>query len=144
MPAAFFPALHDLRSKASLRSILVASTSFDESSIIGAMGTTTRKQREVRQREQMLLDAARRLLVEHGYAGLTMERVVQAAIDQGDLTLRPPATAGSVAYAIFAMVIGADIAVLNPDLIRHLEVRANRGSVPAKPPSRAVPQAGAR
>ncbi|WP_148591797.1 TetR/AcrR family transcriptional regulator [Aquisphaera giovannonii] len=42
------------------------------------MSTLTRKQREVRQRELMLLDVARKILIEQGYAGLTMDRVAEA------------------------------------------------------------------
>ncbi len=42
------------------------------------MGTSLRKQREVRLREQMLLETARRLLIEQGYAGLTMDRLAEA------------------------------------------------------------------
>jgi AcrR family transcriptional regulator len=204
-------------------------TSFDDPSIIDDMGTTARKEREFRQREQTLLDAARRMLLEQGYAGLSMERLaeateyskgtvyqhftakedlvaalavqsieqrlelfvrarqfvgrprekmlalgvadqlfarlrpdyfrselvvrtanladrarperckallayekriagwlrdlVQAAVDEGDLSLSPPTTTGSVAYALFSMVIGAHAALLNPDLIRYLELQ---------------------
>jgi AcrR family transcriptional regulator len=192
------------------------------------MGTTTRKQREIRERERMLLEVARRMLLEHGYAGLSMERlaeateyskgtvyqhfaakedlvaalavqsieqrlelfgrarqfvgrpreqmlalgvadqlfsrqrpqyfrselivrtanledrampsrrkallayekriagwlqeIVRAGIDQGDLKLAPPSSTGSVAFAIFSMVIGAHTALLNLDLIRHLDL----------------------
>ncbi len=50
----------------------------DESSIFVAMGTATRKQREVRQREQMLLDIGRRLLIEQGFAGLSLDRLAEA------------------------------------------------------------------
>ncbi|WP_165219949.1 TetR/AcrR family transcriptional regulator [Aquisphaera insulae] len=42
------------------------------------MSTLTRKQREVQQRELMLLDVARKILIEQGYAGLTMDRVAEA------------------------------------------------------------------
>lgn len=42
------------------------------------MGTATRKQREIRQRELMLLDVARRMLIEQGYAGLNMDRLAEA------------------------------------------------------------------
>jgi AcrR family transcriptional regulator len=42
------------------------------------MATTLRKQREVRQRELHLLEAARRMLVAHGYAGLSMDRLAEA------------------------------------------------------------------
>lgn len=42
------------------------------------MGTLTRKQREVRQRETALLGIARRMLVEQGYAGLSMDRLAEA------------------------------------------------------------------
>jgi len=42
------------------------------------MGTLTRKQREVHQRELMLLDVARKMLVEQGYAGLNMDRLAEA------------------------------------------------------------------
>ncbi|WP_435018601.1 TetR/AcrR family transcriptional regulator [Tundrisphaera sp. TA3] len=42
------------------------------------MGTTARKQKEVSNREQMLLDVARRMLIEQGFAGLTMDRLAEA------------------------------------------------------------------
>jgi AcrR family transcriptional regulator len=42
------------------------------------MGTLTRKQREVRQREAGLLAIARKMLVEQGYAGLSMDRLAEA------------------------------------------------------------------
>lgn len=42
------------------------------------MSTLTRKQREVRQREQMLLTVARKMLIEQGYAGLSMDRLAEA------------------------------------------------------------------
>ena len=42
------------------------------------MGTATRKQREVQQREQMLLDIGRRMLIEQGFAGLSMDRLAEA------------------------------------------------------------------
>ncbi len=42
------------------------------------MSTLTRKQREVHQRELMLLDVARKMLVENGYAGLNMDRLAEA------------------------------------------------------------------
>jgi AcrR family transcriptional regulator len=42
------------------------------------MATTLRKQREVKQRELHLLDVGRRMLIEHGYAGLSMDRLAEA------------------------------------------------------------------
>ena len=42
------------------------------------MSTLTRKQREVHERELMLLDVARKMLIESGYAGLTMDRLAEA------------------------------------------------------------------
>src|SRR5271157_1347728 len=42
------------------------------------MGTLTRKQREVRQREKALLGIARKMLIEQGYAGLCMDRLAEA------------------------------------------------------------------
>jgi AcrR family transcriptional regulator len=42
------------------------------------MGTSLRKQREVRERELMLLDVGRRMLIEQGYAGLNMDRLAEA------------------------------------------------------------------
>jgi AcrR family transcriptional regulator len=42
------------------------------------MSTLTRKQREVHERELMLLDVARKMLVENGYAGLNMDRLAEA------------------------------------------------------------------
>lgn len=42
------------------------------------MGTLSRKQREIREREVTLLGIARRMLVEQGYAGLSMDRLAEA------------------------------------------------------------------
>jgi AcrR family transcriptional regulator len=42
------------------------------------METSTRKQREIRQREELLLDVARGMLLELGYLGLTMDRIATA------------------------------------------------------------------
>jgi len=42
------------------------------------MSTLSRKQRELQAREQAILRAARRLLLERGYHGLTMERIAEA------------------------------------------------------------------
>jgi len=53
-------------------------TNFDDPSIISVMGTLTRKQREIQQREAMLLDVARTLLMEYGFAGLSMDRLAEA------------------------------------------------------------------
>ncbi len=50
----------------------------DDLSIIIGMGTSTRKQREVQQREQMLLEIGRQMLIEHGFAGLSMDRLAEA------------------------------------------------------------------
>src|SRR5277367_6090373 len=44
----------------------------------GVVSTLTRKQREVHQRELMLLDVARKMLVEDGYAGLKLDRLAEA------------------------------------------------------------------
>ena len=41
------------------------------------MSTLTRKQREIRQREETILDIARKVLVEQGYAGLNMDRIAE-------------------------------------------------------------------
>ncbi len=38
----------------------------------------TRKQREIRQREAYLLDVARKMLMEHGFSGLSMDRLAEA------------------------------------------------------------------
>lgn len=43
------------------------------------MGTLSRKQREVKEREERLLDLARAMLIEQGYAGLSMDRLAEAA-----------------------------------------------------------------
>jgi AcrR family transcriptional regulator len=43
------------------------------------MGTTTRKQREVQEREQVLLQVARKMLIEQGYAGLSMDQLAEVA-----------------------------------------------------------------
>jgi AcrR family transcriptional regulator len=42
------------------------------------MTTLTRKQREVQQREALILEVAQRLLLERGYFGLNMERIAEA------------------------------------------------------------------
>jgi len=42
------------------------------------MSTLTRKQREIREREDLILDVARDMLVERGYLGLTMDRIAKA------------------------------------------------------------------
>lgn len=42
------------------------------------MGTLTRKQREIQEREQLMLQIARRMLVEQGYAGLSMDQLAEA------------------------------------------------------------------
>ena len=42
------------------------------------MGTTLRKQREVRERELRLMEVARGMLVAQGYAGLSMDRLAEA------------------------------------------------------------------
>ena len=42
------------------------------------MATTPRKQREVRQREGHFLEVARKILIEQGFAGLTLERLAEA------------------------------------------------------------------
>ena len=43
------------------------------------MPNLTRKQRELAQRENLVLETARRLLLENGYSGLTMEHIAEAA-----------------------------------------------------------------
>ncbi len=42
------------------------------------MTTLTRKQREVQERELRLLEVARKMLIEHGFAGLNMDEVARA------------------------------------------------------------------
>jgi AcrR family transcriptional regulator len=42
------------------------------------MGTITRKQREIREREQLLLKVARKMLIEQGYSGLSMDQLAEA------------------------------------------------------------------
>ena len=42
------------------------------------MATTLRKQREVRERELHLMEVARKMLIAHGYAGLSMDRLAEA------------------------------------------------------------------
>ena len=42
------------------------------------MSTLTRKQKEIRQREALLLDVARKMLMEQGFAGLSMDRLAEA------------------------------------------------------------------
>ena len=39
------------------------------------MNTTTRKQREIQEREEMILGVAKDMLLEHGYLGMTMDRI---------------------------------------------------------------------
>lgn len=41
------------------------------------MGTTTRKQREIKEREQRLMQVARKMLIEQGYAGLSMDQLAE-------------------------------------------------------------------
>jgi AcrR family transcriptional regulator len=43
------------------------------------MKTSVRKQREVQQREELLLALARTMLIEQGYAGLSMDRLAEAS-----------------------------------------------------------------
>lgn len=43
-----------------------------------AMATLTRKQREIRDREALILHIGRRMLVETGYLGLTMDKIAKA------------------------------------------------------------------
>jgi len=42
------------------------------------MTTLTRKQREVQERELRLLEVARKMLIEHGFAGLNMDEIARA------------------------------------------------------------------
>lgn len=42
------------------------------------MPTSTRKQREIAEREQLVLDVAAHMLVERGYLGMTMDRIAAA------------------------------------------------------------------
>ena len=42
------------------------------------METAARRQRDLRQRETLFLDRARKFLLSHGYHGLTMDRIAQA------------------------------------------------------------------
>ncbi len=42
------------------------------------MGTSTRKQREIREREELILDVAAKMLVERGFNYLTMDRIAEA------------------------------------------------------------------
>ena len=39
--------------------------------------TATRKQREIQERELLILDTARQMLLERGYIGLTMDRIAE-------------------------------------------------------------------
>jgi AcrR family transcriptional regulator len=43
------------------------------------MSTMSRKEREVKKRELLLLDLARKMLIEEGYAGLNMDRLAERA-----------------------------------------------------------------
>lgn len=49
----------------------------DAGSKISGMSTLSRKQREIQQREEMLLDVARKMLLDLGYAGLSMDRIAE-------------------------------------------------------------------
>jgi len=42
------------------------------------MDPLTRKQREIREREALILEVARKMLLERGYLGVTMDRIAQA------------------------------------------------------------------
>lgn len=42
------------------------------------MSTISRKQREVREREEMILDVSRKMLVEQGFAGFSMDRLADS------------------------------------------------------------------
>lgn len=42
------------------------------------MGVLTRKQREIQQREAKILEVARQMLLEHGYHGLSMDRIAES------------------------------------------------------------------
>jgi AcrR family transcriptional regulator len=42
------------------------------------MATLTRKQREIQQREAKILDVGRQMLLEHGYHGLSMDRIAES------------------------------------------------------------------
>lgn len=42
------------------------------------MATSARKQRELQQREELILDVARKMLLEGGYLGLNMDRIAEA------------------------------------------------------------------
>ncbi|MFQ5911568.1 MAG: TetR/AcrR family transcriptional regulator [Nitrospinota bacterium] len=41
------------------------------------MNTLTRKQREIKEREELILEVARRMLLEVGYLGMTMDRIAE-------------------------------------------------------------------
>ena len=41
------------------------------------MGTTSRKQREILEREEMILEVSRRMLVEQGFQGFSMDRLAE-------------------------------------------------------------------
>lgn len=43
------------------------------------MATSERKKRQIREREDLILDIARRMLVERGYLGLNMDRIAEAS-----------------------------------------------------------------
>ena len=42
------------------------------------METLSRKQREIQEREALILEVAREMLLERGYLGVTMDRIAQA------------------------------------------------------------------
>src|SRR5262245_12250553 len=45
--------------------------------IPNVMSTLTRKQREIQQREERILEESRKLLLEEGYHGLSMDRIAE-------------------------------------------------------------------
>jgi AcrR family transcriptional regulator len=54
-------------------------TFFDVSSLYLRMATSARRQREGQQREALILDVTRQMLLEGGYLGLNMGRIAEVA-----------------------------------------------------------------
>ena len=46
---------------------------------MAAKSSLTRKQREIQARDRLILDVARRIVLEDGYHGLTMDRIATGA-----------------------------------------------------------------
>jgi AcrR family transcriptional regulator len=87
------------------------------------MGTTERREREARQRRQDILDAARKVFWQRGYAGATMPQIAsEAELAPGTLYLYFP---GKDVLYVELLVEGYDL------LLPRLEKQALRTAPPA-------------